>query len=99
MTLITKLVTHFWVTFEKVLHFRTGARAPKNWKKPIENDYHLPLQKNAKNPNANSYHLGFCAVFHVEHFSVNFDNDKKLNKNHYHWANCPDYFHFHFKAD
>jgi hypothetical protein len=35
----------------------------------------------------------------VEHFSVNFDNDKKLNKNHYHWANRADYFHLHFKAD
>ena len=44
MTLITKAVTHFRATFEKVLHFRTGARAPILWKSQIwanENDYHL----------------------------------------------------------
>jgi len=33
MTLISKAVTHNWVTFGKPLHFRTGARAPILWKK------------------------------------------------------------------
>jgi hypothetical protein len=30
---------------------------------------------------------------------VNVNYDKKLNKNHYHWANRSDNFHFHFEAD
>ena len=38
-----------------------------------------------------------CSTWNI--FSVNLDNDKKLNENHYHWADRPDYFHFHFKAD
>ena len=35
----------------------------------------------------------WVVVFHVEQFSVNLNNDEKLNENHYHWANRPDYFH------
>tara|TARA_B100000768_G_scaffold95989_1_gene89568 strand:- start:778 stop:963 length:186 start_codon:yes stop_codon:yes gene_type:complete len=51
MTLISKEVTHFWVTFEKVLHFRTGARAPILGKKQIGG---------VGAANANHYHLHSC---------------------------------------
>jgi hypothetical protein len=49
-----------------------------------------------KNPNANSYHLGLLLVGLL---LVNFYDNKKLNKNHYHWTYSPDYFHFHLEAD
>ena len=69
MTLITKLVTHFWVTFEKVLHFRTGADAPILWEKAnrgvgarecesLSFAFVFSTAWTTKNPNANSYHLG-----------------------------------------
>ena len=48
MTLITKAVTHFRATFEIVLHFRTGARAPILWK--MSNQW-------VGAANANHYHL------------------------------------------
>ena len=69
MTLITKAVTHFRATFEIVLHFRTGARAPILWKKAnrgvgarecesLSFAIAFSIAWTTKNPNANSYHLG-----------------------------------------
>ena len=51
MTLITKAVTHFRATFEIVLHFRTGARAPILWEK---------ANRGVGAANANHYHLHSC---------------------------------------
>jgi hypothetical protein len=69
MTLITKAVTHFWVTFEKVLHYRTRADAPILWKKAnrgvgarecesLSFAFVFSTAWTTKSPNANSYHLG-----------------------------------------
>ena len=69
MTLITKAVTHFRATFEIVLHFRTGARAPILWEKAnrwgrrrecesLSFAFVFSTAWTTKNPNANSYHLG-----------------------------------------
>jgi len=97
MTLITYSVTHFWVTFEKVLHFRTGAPAPKIIKKQMIMII-ICINRKVKKTQMIMVII-WVVVFHVEQFSVNLNNDEKLNENHYHWADCPDNFHFHFKAD
>ena len=107
MTLITKAVTHFRATFEIVLHFRTGARAPILWEKAnrgvgarecesLSFAFVFSTAWTTKNPNANSYHLGLLVVGLL---LVNFYDNKKLNQNHNARGNRADYFHFHFKAD
>jgi hypothetical protein len=35
----------------------------------------------------------------VEHFLIDFNDDKQLYHNHHQWANSSDYFHLHFKAE
>ena len=107
MTLITKAVTHFRATFEIVLHFRTGARAPILWEKANRGVGACECESlsfaiafstawTTKNPNANSYHLGLLVLGLL---LVNFYDNKKLDENHYHWADSADYLHFHLEAD
>ena len=97
MTLGTKAVTHFRATFEKVLHIRTGAPAPKIIKKQMRMII-ICINRKVKKTQMIMVII-WVVVFHVEQFSVNLNNDEKLNENHYHWANRSDNFHFHFKAD
>ena len=84
MTLGTKAVTHFRATFEKVLHIRTGAPAPKIIKKQMRMII-ICINRKVKKTQMIMVII-WVVVFHVEQFSVNLNNDEKLDENHYHWA-------------
>ena len=85
----------------------TGADAPILWEKAnrgvgarecesLSFAFVFSTAWTTKNPNANSYHLGLLVVGLL---LVNFYDNKKLDENHYHWADSADYLHFHLEAN